>query len=102
MEWTTRAACRGWVSPEWDGDDLTDATAMRCQGCSVRLECLSVALARGSKVDVGIWGGTTVKTRDAVRRKQMTVAEAWERLECRAELAERRLDRRVGVWEPRS
>jgi WhiB family redox-sensing transcriptional regulator len=38
-----------------------------CQGCTVRQECLDVALADPDLT--GLWGGTTPKERKAMRRR---------------------------------
>lgn len=46
---------------------VTAAAKKICAGCPVRQTCLEVALATG---DGGIWGGTTLKERNAMKRRQ--------------------------------
>ena len=46
-------------------EDAAEAKAL-CSACAVQLDCLRFAIANA--VD-GIWGGTTAKERQAIRRK---------------------------------
>lgn len=66
---TRTAACRehselSWVDTE-SGRSVQSAKAV-CVGCLVNEECLGVALADPTLV--GIWGGTTSRERNALRR----------------------------------
>ncbi len=40
-----------------------------CAGCGVITPCLDFALATPLNQDFGIWGGTTARQRDKMRRK---------------------------------
>lgn len=70
--WQDQAACRGrgptWWFPE-RGDSVDDAIAI-CQGCPVRVECLTAQLAAappGAGTDQGIWGGLSGRQRRLLR-----------------------------------
>lgn len=52
-----------------------------CLNCPVRLDCFGEALDRHHTEDVGIWGGTTPGQRDAIRRRRLTLNEAWKQTE---------------------
>jgi hypothetical protein len=70
-----RAACRGadpdlFISPGDDDDEPDypdDRAAAYCARCSIRPECLAVALANPDRV--GIWGGTSTYQRNQMRRE---------------------------------
>jgi WhiB family redox-sensing transcriptional regulator len=67
--WQRRAACRGrgtelWFAPN---DEALGAARAACEGCPVRRECLSYALA--SPELVGIWAGTHERERRRMRRQ---------------------------------
>lgn len=66
--WHARAACRGMGTdaffPERGGS--IDAATAVCEGCTVRDDCLSAALAVGDCR--GIWGGLSAKGRKVLRR----------------------------------
>ena len=68
--WQRRAACRGLGTQRFvtgrGGGGYAKAKEM-CAGCSVRSECLEVALADDELV--GLWGGTT-----EVERREMRAA----------------------------
>lgn len=71
--WQTRGACRGmnpelWF-PEGEGREWVGEIAVAqeiCDSCPVRVECLNYALTEPS-MD-GIWGGTTIRDRERIRR----------------------------------
>ena len=66
--WQELAACRG-MTPEifFPESGATLAPARRvCAGCPVAQECRSVAIADPSLQ--GIWGGTSARERDRLRR----------------------------------
>ena len=58
-DWVKRASCRDHPSATWFPQDAAEAKEAReiCRQCSVRAECLDYALA--TRIDVGIWGGTS-------------------------------------------
>ena len=66
-----RAACRD-AEPEIffpisDRDVVSRTAALRvCSGCTIRSECLEVAMRDRSLL--GIWGGTTEADRERLRR----------------------------------
>ena len=72
--WRRQAACRG-VDPELffleRGESSTPARAT-CAGCPVRAECLAHALAAEERL--GIWGGTTPRERQRIRRQRRETA----------------------------
>ena len=76
VSWHERAVCRGRLDLPWDRD-LTPETAALCLVCPVRVECLTEALDRESKCDVGVWGATGPKERHRIRCGQLTVEAAW-------------------------
>ena len=67
--WQYRAACRGRGSEDYFtyGSDVR-ATKAICARCPVEPECLAVALEDPALV--GIWGGTTLFERRAMRRRR--------------------------------
>lgn len=76
-EWQGQAACRLAPDPRWDEPEMTTWCADYCMSCPVRLECFTEALDRHHTEDVGVWGGTTARQRDAIRRRKLTLREAW-------------------------
>ncbi|MGD0945206.1 MAG: WhiB family transcriptional regulator [Acidimicrobiales bacterium] len=66
--WQRRAACRGKGSELWfaSNAEALDAAKAVCEGCSVRRECLTYALA--SPDLQGIWAGTDERDRRRMRR----------------------------------
>jgi WhiB family transcriptional regulator, redox-sensing transcriptional regulator len=71
-QWRQQAACVGsdpqlFTDPRPGTDDVRLALAT-CARCTVRVACLSEALARPADADVGIWGATTEEARRALRR----------------------------------
>lgn len=76
VTWHDRAACRGVAGVDWDAE-LTPAAAELCLRCPVRVECLTEALDREPKCDVGVWGATGPKARYRIRVGQLTVDGAW-------------------------
>jgi WhiB family redox-sensing transcriptional regulator len=65
--WHQQAACRG-VDPDLffpERGRSTAAALAYCEGCEVRAQCLSTALAVPT---MGVWGGTTGRSRRVLRR----------------------------------
>ena len=77
MRWQDRAACNGKQHLDWFGESLTFETARLCNDCPVKFDCLMEALARNENEDIGIWGGTTLSQRRAIRAKKTTVEQVW-------------------------
>lgn len=75
--WQELAECLGDDDEAWSGDTMTDDCAAACLVCSVRLECLTTALAHDRHWDAGIWGGTTVIDRHRIRTQKASVADVW-------------------------
>lgn len=70
--WRRLAACRGYPVELFFpvvGQDPKEAKTI-CAGCPVREECLAEALAVPVAYDHGVWGGTSAKERQALRRRQ--------------------------------
>jgi WhiB family redox-sensing transcriptional regulator len=66
--WMVRAACRGMkigIFVTGRGEPTGEAKAT-CRRCQVRSECLAYALADPDMV--GVWGGTSARERDRMRR----------------------------------
>jgi len=76
--WQDRAACRGVTDRRWDLPRISAFAARICLECPVRIDCFGEALDRHHTEDVGIWGGTTPGQRDAIRRRRLTLKEAWK------------------------
>lgn len=77
--WLSRAACRDsdarlFTDPRGP-DDVRKAMAT-CNTCSVRANCLGAALRHSAEADVGIWGGTTERTRRQIRTGRLTTGQA--------------------------
>jgi len=75
MNWTARGACLD-LAPD---DLFVQGAAQRsaravCQGCPVRLECLSDAL--DNRVEFGVWGGMTERQRRALLRRRPEI-DSW-------------------------
>lgn len=66
--WMRRAACRGRPADEFVLPHAPSRARARrvCGGCPVREDCLAFALADPDLM--GVWGGTTERERDAMRR----------------------------------
>jgi hypothetical protein len=68
--WMDRAACRDkparWFTDPGGPDDVRRALET-CGHCPVRGVCLDVVLRHPVDADVGVWGGTTERTRRQVR-----------------------------------
>lgn len=69
-EWQERALCRGEDRDQFFPDTKQGAQLkQRCKtGCEVQADCLLYALATDA---VGIWGGTSTKERQAMKRKKV-------------------------------
>lgn len=72
-DWMSQAACDG-APPEWfyppKSERPTKARAV-CATCPVAEPCLDYALTRfTNKDDHGVWAGTTVKERRALRAQR--------------------------------
>lgn len=70
--WVEEALCAQadpdlWHPNRGEDDKTTRAKAV-CEGCPVRAECLTYALDHHE--EWGIWGGLTVKERQALRRRR--------------------------------
>ena len=66
--WHAQAKCRGMGTARFfpeSGGPIKATTAL-CEGCAVRKECLSAALAAGD--NHGIWGGLSARGRRVLRR----------------------------------
>lgn len=78
--WRDQAACKGYPTHWWfpdvghAKDQATRARAI-CATCPVQEPCLDHSLSR---MEVGIWGNTNVKERQALRR----TSNAVKRLVC--------------------
>jgi hypothetical protein len=77
--WRDGAACTGhdpatFTEPAGP-DDERDALAT-CAGCPVAADCLDTALAIDRNHDLGVWGGTTLDTRNRIRDGHLTVEDA--------------------------
>jgi WhiB family redox-sensing transcriptional regulator len=72
-EWIDYGACTVPGAPSmfpYEGDKHGIELAKNvCEGCSVVVECLFIAIARGEQW--GIWGGMTTDERKTYRRKQL-------------------------------
>ena len=75
FDWTEFAACRGSGAdlffPEAKGNEANlHAAAARevCAGCPVRETCLDYALRADE--EFGVWGGMSVKEREAERKRR--------------------------------
>lgn len=66
--WRAEAACRGQDTGEWfpARGDPTGRLLAVCHECPVRVDCLEHAVAVPESV--GIWGGTSERSRRAMRR----------------------------------
>jgi len=69
-DWTERAACRDWPTP----DDFfpvrgapTAAIKSLCAACDVRFDCLEWAIKHER---YGTWAATDEETRDALRKRK--------------------------------
>jgi WhiB family redox-sensing transcriptional regulator len=68
--WMARAACRGTGTDAYFptvGATVAPARAV-CAGCPVREPCLAYALADPELA--GVWGGTSARERDRIRRER--------------------------------
>lgn len=70
-DWRHRAACRETdpeaFFPVSTAEDASEPAIRICRACPVVEECLRWALDRGE--DAGVWGGTSPRTRRALRRR---------------------------------
>lgn len=68
--WHAAAACRGQGPEPWfpTRGESTDPAKAVCAGCPVRDDCLAEALAHPYTEDAGVWGGTSLRQRKALRR----------------------------------
>lgn len=70
--WHADALCREYPNVSWfpeRGDDVRKALAI-CDRCLVKAECLKYAT--DLEIDVGLWGGTSARTRVLLRRTART------------------------------
>jgi len=68
--WQDRGACRGSSQDHWfPAEHESNKEAKKiCNGCPVRNECLEHALTHHERY--GIWGGTTTRERERIRRQR--------------------------------
>jgi WhiB family transcriptional regulator, redox-sensing transcriptional regulator len=70
--WSERAACVGLPTelfvPDGFKESPTREARAICDACPVKNDCLETALRDSSLV--GLWGGTTPRVRDAIRRRR--------------------------------
>jgi len=78
LMWTDQSNCRGIDTNEFfvpDGGKRyeNESTLKRiCAACPVKIECLNYSLYNNVS---GYWGGTTEKTRRAMRKKRNIIAK---------------------------
>jgi hypothetical protein len=77
LGWKQNALCRFDPGTHWDTILLPSMFDM-CMSCPVKMDCLDEALVRNRNGDIGIWGGTTVTQREAIRRGRITPQDAWD------------------------
>lgn len=65
--WKAQASCQSWPGEHWDGEMTTKMFRM-CMSCPVRDDCLMEALGHEPVSDVGVWGGTDLEERVAIRK----------------------------------
>ena len=70
--WMADAACKGmdtdlFYSERGEWGALESPAMAVCRECPVRAECLEYAIERCD--DIGVWGGTSGKKRQELRRK---------------------------------
>lgn len=74
MTWQEHAACkdkpRAWFFP--GPNEHPDAARLVCRTCPVKPDCLEYAVTFPEPLH-GVWGGTTVKERRALRRDAVQV-----------------------------
>jgi WhiB family redox-sensing transcriptional regulator len=79
--WAERALCAqtdpdAWFPDRGHADQAAIATRI-CRHCPVRAQCLDYALSGADTwggIATGIWGGTTPRERDALRRQHKVAA----------------------------
>lgn len=73
LEWQKDASCAEIGGDFWHpdkGGSIAEAVSI-CQGCRVRVECLTFALRHHATVGrFGVWGGTSERERRRMKRKQ--------------------------------
>lgn len=67
-EWMGDAACRGRDDVDWDSNVVSFEAKVICDSCPVLRECLTYALDREDRCDVGVWGATGPYERSKLRR----------------------------------
>jgi Transcription factor WhiB len=75
MGWQSEAACRSYPIDYFfhnEAEVVTDSVRELCTACSVRDNCLQLAIATDS---IGIWAATTTEERRKMRPKRVMVAE---------------------------
>jgi WhiB family redox-sensing transcriptional regulator len=79
--WAERALCAQADPDAWFPDrghcDLATSAMRICAHCPVRTQCLDYALSGADTwggIASGIWGGTTPKERDQLRRQRKAAA----------------------------
>ena len=77
--WRAQAACSDLADGPFAGQQVFSSESEQsarevCQGCAVREECLTFALAHG--VRQGIWGGFNHEERRRLRRRWLELRDA--------------------------
>lgn len=76
--WADFAACAGADPRLFFPDSYQNVTAATayCHRCEVKPECLAHAMADRDRRQHGVWGATTPKQRDRMKRRQSIEARA--------------------------
>jgi len=76
--WNNEAACAG-TDPDllFVQGAAQNRVKIICAGCTVRTECLAIAL--DNQIEYGVWGGMTERERRALLRRRNTVT-SWREL----------------------
>jgi hypothetical protein len=75
LGWKVNAACASDPGLHWFGTAIPSIVAT-CESCPVLEDCLTEALDRDWRVDVGFWGGTDEYQRRAIRKGALTALDA--------------------------
>jgi WhiB family redox-sensing transcriptional regulator len=76
LAWMADASCRGANATAFFPSDGSGVEAVQrvCAQCPVRLDCLEYALT--NRLDYGVWGGTSERERQRIRRIRRTFPAA--------------------------
>jgi WhiB family transcriptional regulator, redox-sensing transcriptional regulator len=76
QSWRSEANCRGLgfdlFFPEKGDTPTANQARGVCRGCTVQDECLAYAL--DVRVEGGVWGGTSERERDEIRKRERGAA----------------------------